>query len=206
MELRWTDVVVGPPTLGPAVFEIAPALRQRVRDWAAARGVAFAARHDVHWPAVEGWAVLDGGVTTVSGYGLTTLPHGVRVLGFAALRLLLADLGAAGPDEPFPGERPVDIAELRRRHATTPRDAPETIEQAELLAVCRDAELLRWVAATLYEEAARTGGGEPPPDPPPPDQAAGTTAEADAARRSARYSTPGSPSLRRKARSSPAIG
>jgi hypothetical protein len=56
----------------------------------------------VHSPTVEGWALLDGGVTAVSGYGLTTLPHGLRVLGFGALRFLLAGVGVAGPDEPFP--------------------------------------------------------------------------------------------------------
>jgi hypothetical protein len=203
MMLIWSDVVA-PSALGPAVFEVAPAHRQRVRDWAAAQDVAFAAQHDVLWPAVEGWAVLDGGVTTVSGYGLTSLPHGVRVIGFAAVRLLLADLGAEGPAEPFPGETAVgpagDVEELRRRHRATPRNAPETVEQAELLAACRDAELLRLVAKTLYREATswRSVG----------EGAAGQAAEAtaDAARRSARYSTPGSPSLRRSARSSPAIG
>ena len=189
MMLSWTDVVVGPSALGPAVFTVAPRFREHVRDWAAAQDVAFAARHDVHWPAVEGWAVLDGGVTTISGYGLTSLPHGVRVLGFAAVRLLLADLGAEAPAEPFPGEVLADIDELRRRHQATRKDAPENVEQAELLAVCRDAELLRWVAAAFYEEAARLRT--------PTDQPAEPTPRP----------TPHNPAAwRRRAHSSPVIG
>lgn len=190
MMLNWVNVVVGPSALWPAVFTVVPSFRQPVRDWVTAQDVAFAGRHEVGWPLVEAWAVLDGGVTTVSGYGLTSLPHGMRVLGYGALRLLLADLGADTPAEPFPGERLVDIEELRRRHRAARKDAPETIEQAEMLASCRDADLLRWVATTLYEEAHRATAPVAEPHP-----------------RAARHNTAGSPSRRRKAaRSSPAVG
>jgi hypothetical protein len=166
----WSDLV-RPSPHGPAVFEVLPGHRRAVREWAARRAMAAAAHRDVHVPVVEGWAVLDGGVTAVSGYGLTSLPHGVRVIGFQALRLLLADLGAAAPD-PFPEEVPVAPAEPGRA------GAPEAVEQAELLAVCRDAVLLRWVARTLLD-VHRPGPG--------PGQAAGADpAEEWAARRSAR--------------------
>ncbi len=165
MGLSWTDVVRA-TTLGPAVFEVAPVHRQRVRDWLATQDLPHAVQRDVHAPTVEGWALLDGGVTAVSGYGLTSLPHGVRVLGFAALRFLLAGLGVEGPAEPFPAERPVDLAELDRRHRATARDSPEVREQAELLTVCRDAVLLRWVAATLFQEAMAAPAPAAPPQPP----------------------------------------
>jgi len=98
-------------------------------------------------PAVEAWAVLDGGVVSLEGYGATTLPCGVRVVGFQALRLVIADLDLAGP-APFDGETVLGPEELRSAHRAIGR-SPEAVEQAELLASCHDAVLLRWVAATL---------------------------------------------------------
>jgi hypothetical protein len=153
MVLIWSDVV-RPTALGPAVFEVAPAHRWLVRDWLRAQDLPHAAQRDVHSPTVEGWALLDGGITEISGYGLTSLPHGIRVVGFGALRLLLAELDVEGPAEPFPDEPPADLDELRRRHRVAAHDCPDTHEQAELLATCRDAVLLRWVAAILFQEAA----------------------------------------------------
>jgi hypothetical protein len=152
MVLIWSDVV-RTTSLGPAVFEVVPAQRALVRGWLVAQDLPHAAQRDVHSPTVEGWALLDGGVTAVSGYGLTSLPHGIRVVGFGALRLLLAELEADAPADPFPDEPPVDLAELRRRHAVTASDSPEALEQAELLSACRDAVLLRWVATTLFRDA-----------------------------------------------------
>src|SRR4029078_3085679 len=101
----------------------------------------------LHVPAVEAWAVLDGGVTSMEGYGATTLPCGVRVVGFQVLRLLIADLDLAGP-APFDGEIVLDPEELRSAHRAIGRSA-EAVEKAELLSSCHDAVLLRWVAATL---------------------------------------------------------
>ncbi|MCO1659575.1 hypothetical protein [Pseudonocardia humida] len=160
MVLRWSDVVRA-TSLGPAVFEVVPAHRQRVRDWLAGQRLPHAVHRDVHSPTVEGWALLDGGVTAVSGYGLTSLPHGLRVLGFGALRLLLAGLGIDGPAEPFPDERPVEFGELVRRQRASDPSSPQVREQAELLTVCRDDVLLRWVATTLFREA-QAAVEEPP--------------------------------------------
>ena len=42
----------------------------------------------------------------------------------------------------------LDADALHQRHSATGRD-PSAVEQAELLASCHDAVLLRWVAATL---------------------------------------------------------
>ncbi len=187
MVLLWSDLVAASP-FGPAVFEVRPGHRRRVREWAAAHAVATAAQRDVHMPLVEAWAVLDGGVTAVSGYGLTSLPYGVRVIGFQALRLLLAHLDVPGPG-PFPDEAPVPLDELHRRHRATRPGAAEAVEQAELLSVCRDAVLLRWVARTLSAETAarrdRSIGSTPPTAPDPtiarqpagPQRATPTTAD-----------------------------
>jgi hypothetical protein len=167
MGLIWSDIVRA-TALGPAVFEVAPAHRQLVRDWLTAQDLPHAAHRDVHSPTVEGWALLDGGVTAVSGYDLTSLPHGIRVLGYAAVRFLLAGLGVAGPADPFPDEHPVDIDELRRRHLATAGDSPQVREQAELLTVCRDDVLLRWVAVTLFRETRNAPVPDPDPPPGPP--------------------------------------
>jgi hypothetical protein len=168
MVLSWSDVVQ-PTALGPAVFEVVAPHRWLVRDWLRAQDLPHAAQRDVHSPTVEGWALLDGGVTAISGYGLTSLPHGIRVIGFGTLRLLLAELDVTGPAEPFPDEPPVDLDELRRRHRTTAADSPDAREQAELLASCRDAVLLRWVAVTLFREAtARPARGSAIPVPAEP--------------------------------------
>jgi hypothetical protein len=117
--------------------------------------VAHASTRLVHSPSVDAWAVLDGGVTAIYGYGLTTLPRGVRVIGFGAFRLLVAELALTAPQEPFPGEPLPCLDELRiRHHGASPLEA-SAVEQAELLASCTEALLLRWVASTLLAESDR---------------------------------------------------
>lgn len=144
----WTAAFRRSEDLGPAVFTVTASYEQAVRGWAASQDVAAASRREVHSPSVDAWAVLDGGVTAVEGYGLTSLPGGVRVIGFGAFRLLLAEFALAGPVVPFDRETPLAADELRRRHRGTPRDAAAQ-EQAELLAECSDTVMLRWVATTL---------------------------------------------------------
>ncbi|HEY0813255.1 MAG TPA: hypothetical protein VGE11_08220 [Pseudonocardia sp.] len=151
MTVSWSSVFRRSP-LGVAVFDVAPEYRHAVLAWAAAQDVPTVRYRELHVPAVEAWAVLDGGVTSLEGYGATSLPCGVRVVGFQVLRLLIADLSLAGPHRPFDGETALDHDELRRRHTAAGR-SPSVTEQAELLASCHDAVLLRWVAATLLESA-----------------------------------------------------
>ncbi len=135
------------------MFECLPGHRVTVRDWARRQHIPCASPRDLHLPDVDAWAVLDGGVTSIHGYGLTTLPCGVRVVGFQTFRLLLAELGLAGPLLPFPGETVLEPDELRRRHTAPAARSEAALEQAELLAACRDATLLRWVATTLMAPA-----------------------------------------------------
>ncbi len=134
--------------LGTAVFDVATDYRYTVLAWASIQDVPTVRQHALHVPAVEAWAVLDGGVTSLEGYGVTSLPCGVRVVGFQALRLMIADLGVVGPTRPFDGETVLAPEELRAAHRAIGR-SPAAVEQAELLASCHDAVLLRWVAATL---------------------------------------------------------
>lgn len=164
MGLIWSDVVVRSTALGPAVFEVVADHQARVRGWAVGRRLPHAVQQDVHFPFVEGWAVLDGGITAISGYGLTSLTHGVRVIGFAAARLLLADLHVEGP---LPDDLALDPDELQRRHAATEPNSPEAVEQAELLAACQDAQMLRFVARTLSADATRTAATRTAADPEP---------------------------------------
>jgi hypothetical protein len=137
---------------GPAVFEVLPGHRAAVRIWAQHQNVPTASQHELHVPDVDAWAVLDGGVTSIRGYGLTSLSCGVRVVGFQAFRLLLTEFGLAGPVLPFPGEVVLTSDVLHRRHRSDAARGDAAIEQAELLASCSDAVLMRWVAATLLAD------------------------------------------------------
>ncbi len=147
MTVGWSSAF-RPYPLGATVFDVAREYRYAVLAWASTQDVPTMRQRALHVPAVEAWAVLDGGVTSLEGYGATSLPCGVRVVGFQVLRLLIADLGLVGPVQPFDGETVLDPEELRRAHRATGR-SPTAVEQAELLASCHDAVLLRWVAATL---------------------------------------------------------
>jgi hypothetical protein len=147
MTVSWSSVFRGSP-LGAAVFDVASDYRYTVLAWASIQDVPTVRHRELHMPAVEAWAVLDGGVTSLEGYGATSLLSGVRVVGFQVLRLLVADLNLSGPVRPFDGETVLDPEELHRAHRAVGR-SPSAVEQAELLATCRDAVLLRWVAATL---------------------------------------------------------
>ena len=146
MTVCWSSAFRRSP-LGAAVFHVATDYRYTVLAWASTQDVPTVRQHALHVPAVEAWAVRDGGVTSLEGYGATSLPCGVRVVGFRALRLLIADLGLSAP-LPFDGETVLDPEELRSAHRARGRST-EAVEQAELLASCHDAVLLRWVAATL---------------------------------------------------------
>jgi hypothetical protein len=151
--------------LGAAVFEVSPGIVRRVLDWVERQPVPRATRRAVHSPSVDAWAVLDGGVVHLYGYGLTTLPAGVRIVGLQAFRLVVGELGFPVPDGLTPATT-VPAAELRRRMRGTPPDHPSGLEQADLLASCTDAVLLRWVAATLLAEYGASGAGSPPGRPP----------------------------------------
>jgi hypothetical protein len=142
---------------GAAVFEVSAAQRPRVLEWARGQRVPHAARRPVHTPSVDAWAVLDGGVVHLYGYGLTTLPAGVHVVGLQAFRLILAELGFPVPDG-LTEASTITAPDLRARLAGSSAADPSMIEQAELLATCTDATMLRFVATTLLAEYGTSAG------------------------------------------------
>ena len=162
--MRWSDAFHATGE-GPAVFLVVPAHRAGLLSWAGRQPVPTVSRRDLHGPAVEDGPRVDGGVLRLHGHPAATLPAGLRVVGFAAMRLIAADLGLGTPIEPLPGERshPDGPDELRRAHHGTDRTAPDVVEQAELLASCTEVSTLRWVATALcLDRIAWTGA---PADP-----------------------------------------
>src|SRR5690348_12694892 len=103
MTVGWS-AAFRPSPLGATVFDVATDYRYTVLAWASRQDVPTVRHRALHVPVVEAWAVLDGGVTSLEGYGATSLPCGVRVVGFQVLRLLIADLGLADAPRPFDGE------------------------------------------------------------------------------------------------------
>lgn len=157
---EWTGLF-GRSSLAPTVFEVAPGARPRVREWLAAQEVATAWTRDPHAPAVEAWAVADGGVVAVARWTPTgappageALPSGLYVVGFGAFRLLTVALGVPRPVRPVPGEPLVDLDALCLAHQAVSPTCPDAVEQAELLATCVDRQTLRLVAGAL--DAAST--------------------------------------------------
>ncbi|GAA4678465.1 hypothetical protein GCM10023215_09280 [Pseudonocardia yuanmonensis] len=159
---EWTGLF-GRSALASTVFEVAPVGRPRVREWLAAQSVATAWTRDPHAPAVDAWAVADGGVLAVARWSPARsagdedmLPSGLYVVGFGAFRLLTAALEVPRPVRPLPGEPLADLDALIRAHEAVSPTCREAVEQAELLATCVDRPTLRLVAGALH--AATTPG------------------------------------------------
>ncbi|TCK21616.1 hypothetical protein [Pseudonocardia endophytica] len=153
----WTDVLIA-SEICDGVFDVRWDVRPRLRRWLAAHDLPTACLREAHLPSVDAWALLDGGVISVSSVtvaGATPEPAwspplsaGMRVIGFRAFRLLVAELALAGPSSTLPGEPSTDPDALRAAFEGRVPDGATT-EQAELLATCTDRSSLRWVAAAL---------------------------------------------------------
>lgn len=152
----WSDVLTC-SALGAGIFDVRWDLRPRLRRWMAAHDLPTASSREPHLPAVDAWALLDGGVIAVSSVGVTpsdpdgfwqTLSPGMRVLGFRTFRLLVAQLALAGPSTVLAGEPVTDPDALRAEFEHRRIDAAAR-EQAEMLATCTDRSSTRWVAAAL---------------------------------------------------------
>ncbi|MDQ4116664.1 MAG: hypothetical protein M3235_06830 [Actinomycetota bacterium] len=153
----WTDVLTR-SDLCAGVFDVRWDVRPRLRRWLAAHDLPTARLREPHLPAVDAWALLDGGVVNVSSVSLAgqpgepswsrPLPAGMRLLGFRAFRLLVAELALDGPSTTLPGEPRTDPDALRAEFEGRVLDRAAR-EQADLLATCTDRSSLRWVAAAL---------------------------------------------------------
>lgn len=151
----WNEVLTR-SDLGAGIFDVRWDVRPRLRRWLAANDLPRATTREPHLPAVDAWALLDGGVIAVASVAIPSagatsrfLSPGMRVLGFRAFRLLVAELGLAGPTTVLAGEPFSDLDVLRAEFAHR-RDDGAAREQAELLATCTDRTSLRWVTAALH--------------------------------------------------------
>ncbi|MGD9987941.1 hypothetical protein [Pseudonocardia sp.] len=174
--MQWSDAFVTTGE-GPGVFAVLPGHRHTVLDWIARHRPPLVVAREVGSPPVDAWVVLDGGIlrthrhrpepgrdhgppdrgpAEATGDGSGELAPGMRIVGWAALRLIAGDLDVGLPAGPLPGEPrvPADRASLRRRHLTTSASDPGVAEQAELLASCTDVRMLRWVSTVLAATAA----------------------------------------------------
>ncbi|MFP5072496.1 hypothetical protein ACLFMI_22870 [Pseudonocardia nantongensis] len=172
VRLRWAEAFT-PSDLGAGVYDVRWDLRPRLRCWLSDHDLPFASGRETHRPAVDAWALLDGGVIAVSAVTLPgaapepvpvpghaaavgTVPGpasdllapGMRVIGFRTLRLLAVRLGLGEPATALPGEH-LDVPGLVQDLFDARRNDPESVEQAELLATGTDRSTLRWVIAAL---------------------------------------------------------
>lgn len=178
--MEWSDAFVATGE-GPGVFAVVPGHRHAVLDWIARRRPPLVVAREVGSPPVDAWVVLDGGILRTHRHrrepvcdhgpgpragghddgavghhdGSVVLAPGMRVIGWAAVRLVAGDLDVGLPTGPLPGEPsvPADLASLRRRYVTTSAADAAVAEQAELLASCTDAQMLRWVSTALAATA-----------------------------------------------------
>jgi hypothetical protein len=92
-----------------------PTATEELIDWARRHDLAH--RHQAYAFSAEldGWAVLDGGLSYLQSRARGRLRSGLRVIGWSVLRLLAAELDLVPPRRLLVGEagRPSD-AELRR--------------------------------------------------------------------------------------------
>ncbi|MEJ8282041.1 hypothetical protein [Pseudonocardia spirodelae] len=169
---RW-DEVFTPSDLAECVFDVRWDLRPRLRRWLAEHDLPTASGRETHRPAIDAWALLDGGVIAVSAVTLPGAPPGavplpgrepaagatppprspllspgMRLIGHRTLRLVVARLGLPGHDDPLPGEHR-DVPGVVDDLFDGRRRDGESTEQAELLATCTDRTSLRWVVAAL---------------------------------------------------------
>ncbi|GEL25313.1 hypothetical protein PSU4_42670 [Pseudonocardia sulfidoxydans NBRC 16205] len=171
--MQWSDAFVTTGE-GPGVFAVVPGHRHVVLDWIARRRPPLVVAREVGSPPVDAWVVLDGGILRThrhrrepacdhgapescppDGRDGVVLAPGMRVVGWAALRLVAGDLDLGLPTGSLPGEPsvPADLASLRHRYTTTEPTDPGVAEQAELLASCTDVRMLRWVSTALAATA-----------------------------------------------------
>ncbi|MBN9734695.1 MULTISPECIES: hypothetical protein [unclassified Pseudonocardia] len=168
----WTEVL-SDSDLCAGVFDVRWDLRPRLRGWLAAHDLPTAWGREPHRPAIDAWAMLDGGVLAASAVTLPGSPPGavpmpgrpataglvpeapsplltpgMRVIGYRTLRLLISRLGLAGPTQALRGEH-LDVPGVVEDLFDTRRHDDEAVEQAELLATCTDRSTMRWVVAAL---------------------------------------------------------
>jgi len=135
----------------PAVFAVRDAASaERLMAWAHERG--FAYRHQAYAFAAEldGWAVLDGGLSYLEARASGRLRSGLRVIGWSVLRLLAEEFGLQPPRRLLVGEPArLPVEELVRLAAAGWVSHGPPSRQAGMLVSYVDARGLGEVAARL---------------------------------------------------------
>jgi hypothetical protein len=150
---KWSDIFRR-SRLGPAIFVVAADSRGTVHDWVHEQDVPSFQSSGMYESTVNAWAVLDAGITSIFPYGWTSLPLGVRVIGWQTLRLLIDQLSLVPPRGPLIGETEVlEPAELLRRHLASSETDTQAIERADILVSCTDGPSLQWATRTLIGDA-----------------------------------------------------
>jgi hypothetical protein len=135
----------------PAVFSIRdPGAAVALIDWAGGQGLT----HDHHAyllsAELDGWALLDGGLSYLQAHTHGRLRSGLRIVGWLSLRLLATEIGVVPPRRSLVGEpAPRDRQALRRLVDEGWVTYPPASAQAGLLVSYVDANGLREVADRL---------------------------------------------------------
>jgi hypothetical protein len=149
MTVKWSEVFHR-SRLAPAAFLVTSSHQGDVFEWLTGQKVASCRASGMYSSLVDGWAVLDGGVTHISRYGLTSLPDGIRIIGWQTLRLLIHDLNLAPPNRALLQEpMGLGVEELLLRHRVATPDDDRAKEQAEILTTCDDGPSLQWAVKQL---------------------------------------------------------
>jgi hypothetical protein len=149
-EKDWS-VVFRRSTVHPAVFTVRePDAERELVEWA--REVRLVHRHQEYAFSAEldGWALLDGGLSRLRARSSGRLRSGLRIVGWSALRLVSTELGLVAPRRRLVGEGAVASEGELRRFAWEGRVALAPAErQAGLLVGYVDAHGLGQVADAL---------------------------------------------------------
>ena len=92
-------------TIHPGVFGVRePLAVAELIDWAAQHDLAHDHRAYLLSAQLDGWALLDGGLSYLQAQARGRLRSGLRVVGWLSLRLLTAELGLVAPRRLLVGE------------------------------------------------------------------------------------------------------
>jgi len=143
-------------TMHPAVFTVHDgAAATRILAWAAERPLVHRHKAYAFSAELDGWALLDGGLSYLQSRARGRLRSGLRVIGWSALRLLCAELGLARPSRLLVGEPwRCPEGELHRLADAGWVVLPPPARQANLLVAYVDAQGLADVACRLVGPGA----------------------------------------------------
>jgi hypothetical protein len=142
-------------TVHPAVFAVRdPGAAKELLAWAAEGRLPHRHKAYAFSAELDGWALLDGGLSDLHSRARGRLRSGMRVVGWSALRLVSAELGLTPPRRLLMGEpgRRSD-ADLRRLAEVGWVVVGPPVRQAGLLVSYVDARGLFDVACALVGHA-----------------------------------------------------